>query len=126
MKTLLGVAAALEAATGLVLMIEPSLLTRMILGAEVAGAGAGVGRLAGFALMGLALACWPLPETPAAAAGPLRGMLTYNVLITVYLVYVGLGGGGVGRLLWPTVGLHAVLTFLLARALLANRRTPAG
>ena len=37
-------------------------------------------------------------------------MLTYNALATLYLVYLGIGGEWVGRLLWPAVVLHAVLT----------------
>jgi hypothetical protein len=39
MKAVLGGAAALEAVTGLVLMIQPSLFTRPLLGTDVAGTG---------------------------------------------------------------------------------------
>jgi hypothetical protein len=43
-------------------------------------------------------------------------MLTYNVLATLYLLYLGIRGEWVGILLWPAVVLHAVLILLLARA----------
>jgi len=43
-------------------------------------------------------------------------MLTYSMLVMLYLGYVGLTGSFVGILLWPAVVLHAVLTLLLARA----------
>lgn len=52
--------------------------------------------------------CWPGPA--------LLGMLTYNALGTAYFAWLALGGIWTGPLLWPAVGLHAVLTVLLARA----------
>jgi len=42
-------------------------------------------------------------------------MLTYDLLVTAYLLVVGLGTEFVGPLLWPAVAAHAVLTALLAR-----------
>jgi hypothetical protein len=44
-------------------------------------------------------------------------MLIYNLLVTCYLVFLGLGGAWAGILLWPAAGGHAVLTLLLGRAL---------
>jgi hypothetical protein len=45
---LLGVAATLEAATGLPLMIHPPLVVRLLLGADLSGPGVALGRVAGF------------------------------------------------------------------------------
>jgi hypothetical protein len=39
-------------------------------------------------------------------------MLTYNLLVTAYLVYLGLAGALVGILLWPAIAIHAALTLL--------------
>jgi len=39
-------------------------------------------------------------------------MLTYSVVVTLYLVMVG-AGGGAGLLLWPAVLVHSVLAVLL-------------
>jgi hypothetical protein len=50
-------------------------------------------------------------------------MLAYGVLLTPYLAYLGLAGEFPGRLLWPAVGLHGVLTFLLASAAIASKVT---
>ena len=116
MKKLLDVAAVIEAATGVALMIYPPLVTRLLLGDEVSGAGEALGRVAGFALLSLGLACWPGVDSAGANTPALRALLTYNLLATLYLAYLGIGGGLVGSLLWPAVALHAVLTFLLARA----------
>ena len=43
-------------------------------------------------------------------------MLTYNLLVTLYLVYLGVRGEWVGRLLWPAAALHIVVTVFLVRA----------
>ena len=115
MRKLQGVAAVIEAATGLALMIHPPLVTRLLLGDGVSGAGVPLGRVAGFALLGLGLACWPGLDSVGANTPALRALLTYNLLATIYLAYLGIGGQWVGSLLWPAVAIHAVLTFLLAR-----------
>lgn len=109
-------AAVIEAATGLALIVHPPLVTRLLLGDGVSGAGQALGRVAEFALLSLGLACWPGPESAAVNTPALRALLTYNLLATLYLAYLGIGGGLVGSLLWPAVVLHAVLTLLLGRS----------
>lgn len=116
MKKLLSLAAAGEAVTGLVLLVYPPIVVRLLFGAEIAGAGIVMSRIAGIALIGLGTACWPcVPGTRA-----LRGMLTYSAFATLYLLYVSLGSKWNGPLLWPAVVLHAALTLLLARAWFTN------
>lgn len=112
MKTVLAVAAALEAATGIVLFVDPPLVVRLLFGAAITGSGEVVSRVAGLALIGLGVACWP----NGATRQPLRGMLTYGTLAALYLAHVGVRGEGVGPLLWPAVGAHVVLSMLLLRA----------
>ena len=120
MKKLLGVAAVIEAATGIALMIYPLLVVVLLLGVGVSGPGIALGRVAGFALLSLGLACWPNLDSAGANIPALRALLTYNLLVTLYLAYLGIDGQWVGSLLWPAVALHAVLTFLLARAWFAG------
>jgi hypothetical protein len=108
----LSFAALAEAATGLALIVAPSLIARLLLGAELSGVAIAVGRVAGISLLSLGIACWPGKETTRA---PLCGMATYGLLVTVYLLYLGIRGECVGTLLWPAFVLHAVLTLLLAR-----------
>ena len=117
---LLKVASVIEAATGLALMIYPLLVVVLLSGGGVSGPGIALGRLAGFALFALGLACWPGLESRGANSPALRALLTYNLLTTLYLAYLGIGGQWVGSLLWPAVVIHAVLTFLLARAWFAG------
>jgi hypothetical protein len=108
MKRVLVLAAVSEAATGVALLIVPSLVGRLLLGDELTGVAIPVARVAGIALIALGVACWPGP--------PRVGMLTYSAVVTLYLAYVGFAGGLPGTLLWPAVVVHAILTFLLARS----------
>ncbi len=116
MRKLLAVAAAGEAATGLVLLVYPPIVVRLLFGAEIAGAGVVMSRIAGMSLVALGLACWPGRDAGSHADRALQGMLSYSLLATLYLGYLGAVREWVGILLWPAVTAHAVLTFLLARA----------
>ena len=116
MKRLLGLAAILEAATGLALMIHPPLVTRLLLGEQVSGAGEALGRVAGFASSGWGGPAGRISSLTALTPRLFRALLVYNLLATFYLTYLGIGGRLVGSLLWPAVVIHAVLTLLLARA----------
>lgn len=121
MKVLLAVAAAGEALTGLALLASPSIVVRLLFGAEVAGAGILMSRVAGRGLIGLGVACWP----DGSMRRPLHGMLTYGTLAALYLLSVALRGERVGPLLWPAVVAHAILTMLLLR-LRSSERTKRG
>ncbi|MGH6803990.1 MAG: hypothetical protein ACREC3_11580, partial [Methyloceanibacter sp.] len=55
---MLGVAAAIEAATGLVLILFPHVLIRLLFGADATGVSIVIGRVAGIALLSLGLGCW--------------------------------------------------------------------
>jgi hypothetical protein len=120
MNKLLAFTAAVEAATGLALMADPGVVGQLLLGAEISGPAIAVGRVAGIGLAALGLACWP---GTVDTARPRRALLTFNVLITLYLLLLGIRGEWVGRLRWPAVVLHAVLTVLLTRASFEARKT---
>jgi hypothetical protein len=107
MKKVLIFAAVAEAATGLALLTVPALVGQLLLGEALTGIAVPAGRVAGMGLIGLGIACWPGP--------PLLGMLSYSVLVTLYLAYLGFAAGLSGVLLWPAVALHAILTVLMAR-----------
>jgi hypothetical protein len=118
----LAFAALAEAATGLALVVAPSLVAQLLLGTELSGVAIAVGRVAGISLLALGVACWPDKEPTHAA---LWGMTTYSILATLYLFYLGVRGEWVGPLLWPAVALHAVLTLLLAREWFSARNAVA-
>jgi hypothetical protein len=114
MKTALMFAAVGEAATGLALLIAPSLVVHLLLGQDLAGVGVPVARVAGIGLVGLGISLWPGP--------PLLGMLIYSAAVTLYLAYLGLGGLS-GLLLWPAVVLHAMLSVILVRVVVVGDQT---
>jgi hypothetical protein len=114
MKKVLTVAAVIEVATGLALMIAPSLVGRLLFGEELTGIVIPVARVLGIALLALGVGCWP-------SSTALCGMLTYSALVTLYLLCLAIRGEWVGPLLWPVVALHGILTVLLAWASFQSR-----
>ena len=114
MKKVLTVAAVVEVATGMALLIVPSLVGRLLFGEELTGIVIPVARVLGIALIALGVGC--LPGSTA-----LCGMLTYSALATLYILYLAIRGEWVGPLLWPVVALHGILTVLLARASFQSR-----
>ena len=113
MRKVLALAAVGEIATGLALLLVPSLVGQLLMGQELTGVTVPLARVTGIALVGLGIACWPGP--------PLLGMLTYGSAVALYLAYVGLSGGPIGTLLWPAVAVHVVLSILLSVAWWKNR-----
>ena len=111
MKKLLMLAAASEGLTGLILLVYPPIVIRLLFDSDIAGAGVLMSRLAGIGLIALGVACWPDRNVLRA----LFGMLTFGLLAMLYLIYVG-GKGQAGILLWPAVLVHAGLSFLLVWA----------
>jgi hypothetical protein len=109
MKRVLVFAAVGEILTGLALVLVPSIVSHLLLGVPLVGVATPVARVAGIALIGLGIACWPGP--------PRAGMTAYSALVALYLAYVGFAGGLAGVLLWPVVILHLVMAGLLARTL---------
>jgi hypothetical protein len=109
---LLVIASSSEVATGIVLLVYPPIVIKLLFGAEIIGAGLVLSRIAGIALIGLGVACWP----PAGASRAILGLLSYSALAMLYLWYLGIAGNFAGILLWPAVVVHAVLTGLLVWA----------
>ena|SRR5215207_7830715 len=122
-RPLLSVTGALEAATGLVLLVAPSVVVELLLGSSP-GTPAGVTavRVAGVAVLALGVACWLARQEEAgrAAKGLVAAMLLYNVGVVVVLVVAWPSLGPVGIGFWPVVLAHAGLAAWCA-ALLSKR-----
>jgi hypothetical protein len=113
-KTVLTLSALLELAMGLALIVTPGFVTHLLLGVAVTGTGIATARVGGFGLLSLGVACWP-PQDATGYRTPLRALLIYNLLATLYLSWLGIKGEWVGRALWPAAVGHAAMTILLAR-----------
>ena len=113
MHTLLIVTAALEGATGLVLVALPSVVGTLLLGASLdAPASLTVARVAGVALVALAVTCWLASrdvQSPA-TRGLVGAMMLYHTGVAIVLAYASIGLTISGMGLWPTVLFHAAMT----------------
>ncbi len=124
-RKILAFAAVVEIGTGLVLMVDPAVAVALLLGTNLSGVGGALGRVAGVAVLSLGLACWRGRHSEASAAA-LRGMLTYNSLVPLYLAHLAALRHVGGPLIWPAVALHAVVASLLAWTWRSERRAEAG
>jgi len=106
------VTAVIEAATGLALMLAPAVPVSLLLGASLdSPAGIVTARVAGAALLSLALACWLARNDgqSRAATGLITAILLYDTAAGAVLIYAGLGMGLSGVGLWPAVLLHIAM-----------------
>ena len=106
MKLLLSITALLEGFTGLALAFVPSLLVYILLGTSLTDPSAIlIGRLAGAALITIAIACWLSRGDPQPSA-MVKAMLGYNIFSISLLIYAALVEKVCGPALWPAVLLH--------------------
>ena len=85
MKRVLVFAAVSEAATGVALLIVPSLVGQLLFGVELSGIAIPVARVLGIALIALGIACWLARKTPTAPASV--------GVAWAYAIFVTLQGG---------------------------------
>ena len=105
-RNLLRVTGLLEGGTAMALLLLPAIPLQLLFGqAPATEFGLLVGRLAGAALLSLAIACW----WAAAASDVVRAMLLYNAVIIGLLLHARIGLGLSGIALWPVLIVHALL-----------------
>ena len=120
-RLLLSVTGILEAGTGLALLVAPSVLVELLLGAVPTGVGIAVSRVAGVAVLALGAACWLMrDEANGAAKRLVAAMLLYNVGVVVILVFALANSGPSGIFFWPVVLGHAALTAWCVTCLLTR------
>lgn len=125
LNKILAFAAIVEVGTGVVMVINPSILIALLLGVDVSLSGTLLGRFFGIVLLALGLACWPDGLRAASNSPAFRAMLSYNTLIALYLAYLAMLGQLGGLLLWPAVALHIVVALLLVWTWRIERPTKA-
>ena len=109
MKLLLIIAAVIEAVAGLALLLIPTVAVSALLGAPLDTAtGLAAARIAGAALVALAIACWQARngERGSPATGVVEAMSFYNFAAAMVLVYAGTRLDLRSALLWPAIVLH--------------------
>lgn len=111
-RTLLIVSAAIEIGAGLALSVWPSVPVSILLGSSLdSPAGLAVARIAGVALISLAIACWLARDDADSRAGKglIAAMLVYNCGAVAVLAYAGAGQGRSTILLWIAVVVHVIM-----------------
>jgi len=110
-KLLLTLTAAIEAATGLALLVAPAFVVQVLLGDGIKGAAIPLGRVAGVVLLALGVACWLAREDRQGrtARGVVAAMSLYNIGATSVLGTAGWQSLTAGIVLWLAVMLHAAL-----------------
>jgi hypothetical protein len=83
-------AAALEVTAGSSLIANPGFVAHWLIGASLSSGGSAVGRVGGFGLLSLGLACWP--DTHVVTAQATSGLFTYNLLSALYVAYLSIVG----------------------------------
>jgi hypothetical protein len=122
-QKVMALACGLEAATGLGLLVAPSMVAMLVLGSEVADVAITICNIAGIALIALAIACWP--RTGATSRAPYAGMFVYNLLVALLLGETAVAGTVGGLLLWPVVVTHFALAALIPLGSFGRRRVSA-
>jgi hypothetical protein len=112
LKELFLVTAVAEAVIGLALLGLPAIVLATLLGIQPATMETlFVGRIAGAALLAIGVASFLARNdaTLPAQRGLLTGILLYDVLVALLLVYAGVGQQMAGPALWPAVVVHTLL-----------------
>ena len=123
MKLLLTLTAVFEALTGIGLIVFPSMVISLLIGTLPDGAlVVTLARIAGAALISLAIACWLLRNN-VTAMGIVKAMLFYNLAAAASLLYASIGDKLSGAGLWPTILLHAGLAVWCFIAISQHKET---
>jgi hypothetical protein len=77
-RTLTVMPAVVEITTGVALIANPSFVVHLLIGATLSDGGVAVGRVCGFGLLSLGLACWPSGAIVTAQAT--SALFIYNLL----------------------------------------------
>jgi hypothetical protein len=112
-RTVAAIAAVVEMTAGFALIANPSFVVHLLIGAPLSDGGIAIGRVGGFGLLSLGLACWPSGAVVSAQVA--LALFTYNLFAAFYIGSLGVVGGFAGYVLWPACVLHGVLALLLAR-----------
>lgn len=125
-KPLFIATAVIEVGAGLALIVSPALAASILIGAPFdTPADSAVGRVAGAALLALALICSRASneERNRATSSIVAGMLLYNAVTVLVLADAGLILHLSGIALWPAVVLHAAMAVWCLVCLLKVNRS---
>jgi len=115
------VTAVMEVGAGLVLLMAPALVIRLLFGPSEIQTGVAMGRLAGAALVSLGAACWWArhDRDSAASRGLMGGLLIYNAAVVALVLSATFGS--LGSPLWAVVVVHGAMAIWCVWSLRVGR-----
>ncbi len=119
-KVVVTAAAWLEIIVGILLIISPDMVCRLLFAVGTEGAGVPLGHLVGVALFALGIACLPSASTQPSRS-ILMGLFAYNLGAATLLAWTAVATTLHGFMLWPGVVLHVVVAGALLPQLLARK-----
>jgi len=117
--------ALIEAGAGAALIVSPAWTVSILIGGRFdTAADSIVGRVAGAALLALAVVSWLArnEDYGNAATGIVSGLLLYNAGAGAVLAYEGIGLRLSGIGLWPAVALHVAMAVWCLAVLVSSKR----
>jgi hypothetical protein len=124
---LLTIAAVLECLAGLAFALAPGAAVAVLFGAEPLRDGLMLGRLAGVALLSLAIACWGARAdrgSSTARTGTLRAITFYNAGAGMLLIVWAATSQADGPVAWSVGILHLALASAFAVSLRRSEKAP--
>ena len=115
-RTAVSMAAWLEILVGASFLLAPKIQSQFIFGTTPEGISVHFLRFAGIALISLGIACIP-SSLAGTHRNAVRGLLVFNIAVTIFFAWVAVATTFRGVMLWPVVILHAVITIALALSL---------
>jgi len=112
-RTLTLLASALEVTAGCAFIASPNFVAELLIDKTLSSGGIAIGRVGGFGLLSLGVACWPGAD--AVSAHVIIALFIYNLLASFYIGYLRIVEGFVSYLLWPACVLHASFAVLFLR-----------
>ncbi len=115
MKKLLIITSLLESSLGILLILMPAVILKLIFEIEADETIITLTYLTGIVFFCLGLACYPFNEINekkeiSRMTGAVRGMFAYNFLATLFFGYLKIKGTYDGVLLLPTFILHGLIS----------------
>lgn len=117
-RLLFNASAIAEVITGLAMFVAPLFVVGLLLGDGLGPTGIAVARILGIGLVSVGVAGWQSQDQDSRLAQR-AGLCFYNVGAGMLLVVLGTNGGMNGILLWPAVGLHALIGATMLWVILA-------
>lgn len=124
MKKLLFFTSILELTLGIVLIIIPAVVLNLLFGTGDSESLLVLGRFTGIVFICFGLACFPTKDFKIYnnQSPTVRAMFTYNLLATIYFLYIKTVVGLNGILLVPAIILHCIITIYFIFLMYKNEK----